>query len=106
MFKLPRAKRDLALTLLGLGMVLAFVALRLINRYGDFVPYVHQPTAGREVMAFLRVSKYPPSLEFTLATLGPMLVLLPWLERWKAQGWKCCAPSAACRCSSTCCTSI
>ncbi len=84
-FKLPRAKRDLLLTLLGLGIILAFVVLRLVNRYADFVPYVHQPTAAREVMAFLRVSKYPPTLDFTLATLGPMLVLLPWLDRWKGK---------------------
>jgi uncharacterized membrane protein len=84
-FRLTRAKRDLALTLLGLGMVTAFVALRLINRYGDAIPFAHQPTAARETMAFLRVNKYPPSLEFTLATLGPMLMLLPWLDHWKGK---------------------
>ena len=82
-FKLSRARRDRVLTLLGLGMVALFVALRLINHYGDPIPYVHQPNAAREAMAFLRVNKYPPSLAFTLVTLGPMLVLLPWLDRWK-----------------------
>ncbi|HEY3815012.1 MAG TPA: heparan-alpha-glucosaminide N-acetyltransferase domain-containing protein [Caulobacteraceae bacterium] len=84
-FKLPRVKRDLALTLLGLGMIATFVVLRVINGYGDFIPFVQQPTAAREVMAFLRVSKYPPTLDFTLATLGPMLMLLPWLDRWKGR---------------------
>jgi uncharacterized membrane protein len=84
-FTLPRARRDLVLTLLGLGMIAAFAVLRVINRYGDPIPDVHQPTAAREVMAFLRVNKYPPSLEFTLATLGPMVLLLPWLDRWKGR---------------------
>jgi uncharacterized membrane protein len=81
-FRMERGRRTAILTGLGLAMIALFVALRLYNHYGDPQPVTPQPTAARAVMAFLQVSKYPPSLDYVLATLGPMLVLLPWLERW------------------------
>jgi uncharacterized membrane protein len=81
LFDLPASRRGRVLTLLGLAMIAAFVAIRTINLYGDPRPWAAQPTEARTVMAFLSVTKYPPSLDFVLATLGPILVLLPWLER-------------------------
>jgi uncharacterized membrane protein len=63
-------------------MIAAFLLLRWVDRYGDFASWEAGPSFSRSAMAFLRVSKYPPSLDFALATLGPMLVLLAFLERW------------------------
>jgi uncharacterized membrane protein len=73
--------------LLGLGgsMVALFLALRLINTYGDPVPWTTQSDHLRTLMSFLNVRKYPPSLDYLLVTLGPALLLLACLEN--ARGW-------------------
>ena len=40
-----------------------------------------QPSLGAAIMVFFDVQKYPPSLQFTLVTLGIMLTLLPVFTR-------------------------
>jgi len=55
--------------------------LRASGVYGDPSPFVRQPTALWTVMSFINVSKYPPSLDYLLITLGPALIALAWLER-------------------------
>jgi uncharacterized membrane protein len=64
----------------GFGMLLLFVLLRLINAYGDPNPYVMQPTLTNTILSFLDVSKYPPSLMYSLLMLGPALLFLAWFE--------------------------
>jgi len=81
-FLLPAHQRDLILLRLGLAMIAVFLVLRYFNLYGDPQPWVAQATPGRTVMAFLRVEKYPPSLFYVCATLGPVFALLPLLARW------------------------
>lgn len=58
-----------------------FVLLRLVNGYGDPMPWSTQPTAALTVLSFLNAAKYPPSLMFLLMTLGPALLLLAAFER-------------------------
>ena len=55
-----------------------FLALRLLNVYGDPAPWVVQKTSLFTVLSFLNVSKYPPSLLYTALMLGIMFGLL-WL---------------------------
>jgi uncharacterized membrane protein len=84
--QLPPAQRQRAMLSLGLGSLVVFTLLRGINRYGDPLPWKHQVSAGRTVMSFLDVQKYPPSLLFTLVTLGISLCLMAAFEAWQARG--------------------
>jgi uncharacterized membrane protein len=77
----PEAERRRALLLLGAALTLGFVALRALNGYGDPAPWSDQGSAGRTLLSFLNTTKYPPSLQFLLMTLGPAIALLPLLER-------------------------
>lgn len=70
----PAVRQRITLRL-GLATTAAFVALRLLNLYGDPSPW----TTG--LLSFLRTSKYPPSLLYLLMTLGPALLLLSYLDR-------------------------
>lgn len=73
---------------LGLYLVLAFIALRLTNVYGDSAPWQPQDRGVIfTVLSFLNVSKYPPSLLYTLMTIGPGLIVLGLLHRYRWSGW-------------------
>ena len=76
----PQQKRKTWLTRVGLLLVVGFLVLRAINRYGDPAPWSTQASFGHTVLSFLDTVKYPPSLLFLLMTLGPILLLLRVFE--------------------------
>lgn len=78
-------KRRRTLTLLGLSMIVVFLVLRGINVYGDPRPWTTLAEPLRTAFSFFNLQKYPPSLDYILATVGGALVALPLLER--AKGW-------------------
>jgi uncharacterized membrane protein len=75
------ASRRRFLIRLGLGLTLAFILVRASNLYGDPAPWSVQSTRLFTLLSFLRCTKYPPSLDFLLMTLGPSLVALGLLDR-------------------------
>jgi uncharacterized membrane protein len=80
-YRLPDDERRSVLFWLGLGLTVAFVALRLTNFYGDPRPWSPQPRPGFTLLSFLNTTKYPVSLQFLLMTLGPALMFLSWVDR-------------------------
>jgi uncharacterized membrane protein len=81
LFLRPAPVRRRWLLGLGLALTLAFILVRLVNRYGDPQPWVPQRSPLNTLFAFINAEKYPPSLDFLLMTLGPALLALAWLDR-------------------------
>jgi uncharacterized membrane protein len=77
----PPARRDRLCYAIGLGAVALFVLLRTFNIYGDPRPWAPQRDLLFSLLSFLNTSKYPASLLFLLMTLGPMIALIPLLDR-------------------------
>lgn len=75
----PQERRRWLLAL-GAGSLLLLVVLRGFNLYGETLPWVAGESAVRTAMSVLNFTKYPPSLDFLLFTLGLGLLGLAWLE--------------------------
>jgi uncharacterized membrane protein len=80
-FQLDQPARRRLLIRAGLACVLGFLVVRGLNVYGDPVPWTPQRSPVYTVLSFLNTTKYPPSLEFLLMTLGPALLALAWFDR-------------------------
>ncbi|WP_258047740.1 DUF1624 domain-containing protein [Sphingomonas citri] len=80
--------RRRALAAAGTILLAGFVLLRAINRYGEPLPWELGATPLLTLLSFLNVTKYPPSLDFLLLTLGLGAWLLVAFEqrtaRWLA----------------------
>jgi uncharacterized membrane protein len=80
---MEQARRDRLLVRIGLGLIALFLVLRLGNLYGDTRLWAPNPRGFLySALQVLNTSKYPPSLQYLLMTLGPSLLLMPLLERW------------------------
>lgn len=78
----PAPVRDRWMRILGASAIALFLLLRLSNFYGEAQLWQPNPRGWLyTVLGVLDVTKYPPSLLYLLMTLGPVLLLLPWLER-------------------------
>ncbi|RRA99085.1 DUF1624 domain-containing protein [Larkinella rosea] len=74
------AKRRRMLKWIGISAMAGFVLIRALNVYGDPAPWSVQKTPLFTFLSFINLIKYPPSLLFTLVTLGPAMLLLSWLD--------------------------
>jgi uncharacterized membrane protein len=74
-------RRQRFLIVAGIATIVAFVWLRTVNGYGNPFPWSSQRTFALSVASFLNVTKYPPSLDFLLMTLGPVFIALALTER-------------------------
>lgn len=80
-FILPEHKKPKLFLRIGVGALLLFIVIRLINMYGDGAPWSVQKTGFYTFLSFMNVSKYPPSLLFCLVTMGIMFLLFAFVEK-------------------------
>ena len=76
-------QRQKILFRIGLSAVTLFIILRFINVYGDPAPWSQQKNGLFTFMSFLNATKYPVSLLYSLMTIGPVLMILSWMEKTK-----------------------
>jgi len=70
------AKRKKILLVTGISAISLFLLLRSGNFYGDADHWWVQKNTMFTILSFFNVTKYPPSLLYTLITLGPGLIFL------------------------------
>jgi uncharacterized membrane protein len=85
LFEQPAEQRRRSLVRWGLLLTVGFVVVRALDVYGDPNHWQGQADAVRTALDFLNTTKYPPSLLFTLMTLGPAAIVCAYAERWS--GW-------------------
>ncbi len=82
-FERPASERNAALWRAGLALTAAFVVIRAVDVYGDPNPWQWQERGlVATKMDFLNTTKYPPSLDFLLMTLGPAAILCAVADRF------------------------
>jgi uncharacterized membrane protein len=81
----PQRRRQALLATTGLGCLALLVLLRGFNLYGETLPWAPGTDATHTLMAWVNFTKYPPSLDFLLLTLGLALLLLCAFEH--LGGW-------------------
>jgi uncharacterized membrane protein len=80
-FEKSASERKRLFLWLGLLALALFIVLRAINVYGDPVKWSVQKNTVFTLLAFLNVTKYPPSLLFSLVTLAGLCLVLAASER-------------------------
>ncbi len=80
-FQWPAEQRKKIFFRLGLLSLGLFIVLRFFNLYGEPDHWAVQKNTVFTVLSFLNVSKYPPSLLFSLVTLGVLFLILAAAER-------------------------
>ena len=82
--RLEAGRRNRILLWTGLAMIAVFLILRGVNLYGDPRPWGPQPSGLFSLLSFVNTSKYPPSLDYLMMTLGPALCFLAVADRLPA----------------------
>jgi uncharacterized membrane protein len=86
-FEQSPARRDAILRRAGLVFVSAFLLIRTAGVYGDPNPWQVQPAGvAATIMDVLNTTKYPPSLDYLLMTLGPAAILCSLADRINGAG--------------------
>ena len=73
-YETPQRNKILIST--GLGLLAFFALIRFTNVYGDPLHWSVQKNALFTFLSFMNVQKYPPSLLYMCATIGPALIFL------------------------------
>ncbi len=80
-FTIPRNHRLMILYISGISAVVIFLLLRVTNFYGDVIQWTPSTGLTKSLLEFFNCTKYPPSLQYLLYTLGIGLCLLAMFEQ-------------------------
>ncbi len=83
----PYTLRRRATLSLATAFLLGFSILRILHGYGDSYRFQHLATKARTAMSFFQVQKYPPSLQYVLATFGVLLLLYTLFDAAAQHDW-------------------
>jgi uncharacterized membrane protein len=79
-FEWEATRRKQLFMKIGGAALFLFILLRFINIYGDPVQWQPQKNTIYTILSFINLTKYPPSLQFTLTMLGIMFLILSVAE--------------------------
>ena len=77
------SKRKKLFNTIGITAIILFVILRGINVYGNLLPWKDYVRFVKTSFSFFNLTKYPPSLDFLLVTLGAAFLFLANTEKLK-----------------------
>lgn len=80
LFYLPESVRKRLFLNIGLPVLMLFVIIRFINNYGDPSKWSSQESGIFTFLSFINLTKYPPSLLFTLMFIGTTFLILYFFE--------------------------
>ncbi|MBL3657267.1 DUF1624 domain-containing protein [Fulvivirga sediminis] len=86
-YTLEAQKRHRYLITIGSLSLLALVVLRSFNIYGETEAWVKHDNSLLTIMDFFNYTKYPPSLDFILLTIGISMFLLFLFEKINPKAW-------------------
>lgn len=78
-------KRKKLFNTIGITAFIVFVILRSLNIYGNLLPWKEYGNLKQTIFSFFNLSKYPPSLDFLLVTLGGAFLFLANTEKLKGK---------------------
>lgn len=84
LYKKDAATRRRWLLIIGGAAVALFVIIRAFDRYGEPQHWAHQKNTLFTILSFINTTKYPPSLDYLLMTLGPAMIGLYFFEPGRA----------------------
>jgi uncharacterized membrane protein len=80
LYKKDATVRRKSLLIIGSSATLLFIMIRAIDKYGEPQHWARQKNLVFTILSFINTTKYPPSLDFLLMTLGPAIVALYFFE--------------------------
>ena len=79
------SKRKKLFNTIGITAIILFAILRGINGYGNLLPWKDYGSFVKTAFSFFNLTKYPPSLDYLLVTLGGAFLFLANTEKLKGE---------------------
>jgi uncharacterized membrane protein len=80
LYRKDAAMRKRWLMIIGGGATLLFVIIRAFDKYGEPQHWSPQKSLLFTLLSFINTTKYPPSLDYLLMTIGPAIFALAFFE--------------------------